>query len=262
MSVFAMSRKQRALTRCAPITEKPDTDRAMRVAVLRARRGKTAAAFAHQQAFDGAIAGLVRGIPVGPEIAEWFANEALIPTGKRLWRRIALNPAILSIVLALAVIAGVFGYRVREHMHDFRGATTARKMLGIATSTRSLLLDPLQTDAGALPDLFYMKYRLEHYDVPPEFADFRTLGCRVFDDDEGHRVAQIWLVEKRIQLFLFPGEKDPKDGSMPDFSDWRVVEQEGWTGAVRQKNGICFMAAIRGKEKDLTPYLAPPKPKP
>ena len=96
--------------------------------------------------------------------------------------------------------------------------------------------------------------RLQH-DIPAEFADFRTLGSRVFDDDEVHGVAQIWVVEKRMQFFLFPAEKNPKDGSVTDFSDWRFVELEGWTGAVQQRNGVCFMAALRGREKDLAPYL-------
>ena len=61
--------------------------------------------------------------------------------------------------------------------------------------------------------------------------------------------------EKRMQFFLFPAEKDPKDGSVTDFSDWRFVTLEGWTGAVQQRNGVCFMAALRGREKDLAPYL-------
>ena len=89
------------------------------------------------------------------------------------------------------------------------------------------MLDPVKTEAGALGDLFYMKHRLNHYDVPPEFADFKTLGCRVFDDEEGHRVAQIWVVEKRMQFFLFPAERDPKSGTVRGFSGWRYVEQEG-----------------------------------
>jgi hypothetical protein len=95
--------------------------------------------------------------------------------------------------------------------------------------------------------------------VPPEFADYKTIGCRVFDDDEGHRVAQIWLVEKKIQLFLFPAERDPKTGAVRGFSGWRNIELEGWGGVVRESNGICFMAALRGNPRDLAPYLAKPK---
>ena len=255
MSIFQIRPNYSALARCAPITEKPGTDRAMRVAIQRARRGKKAAPFAQQQAFDGALANLVRAIPVDAQVAEWFANESLIPLVKQRWKKILLNPVVVAIALAIAVIGGIFAYRVHEHMRDFPGADNARRLLAVAASTRSVLLDPLKTDAGALSDLFFMKHRLEHYDVPPEFADFKTLGSRVFDDDEVHHVAQIWAVEKRMQFFLFPAEKDPKDGSVKDFSDWRFVEWEGWTGAVQQRNGVCFMVVIRGQEKDLVPYL-------
>ncbi|MFL6527153.1 MAG: hypothetical protein ACJ8IQ_03560 [Chthoniobacterales bacterium] len=255
-----MRRREATLADAAPITEKPGTDRATRISVTKSRKGKDADRFAARHAFDRSLAALVQTIPVTPDIAEWFANENLVPGGKRRWRKILFNPAVLSIALAAAVIAGVFAYRVHERLHDFPGAENARKLLTIAASTRSVLLDPVKVDAGALSDLFFMKYRLENFDVPREFADFKTLGCRVFDDDEAHRVAQIYLVEKHMQLFLFPAAKDEKGVTAPDFSDWRFVEQEGWTGAVRQKNGICFMAASRGTEKDLTPYLAAKSP--
>jgi hypothetical protein len=110
--------------------------------------------------------------------------------------------------------------------------------------------------AGALGDLFFMKYRLEHYDVPPEFAELQTVGYRVFDDDEGHRVAHISVPEKRMQFFLFPAEKNLKDATPLEFSGWKYVEQEGWTGAVQVRRGVCFMAALRGGEHDLAPYIA------
>ena len=259
MSIFRIRPDYGSLARCAPITEKPETDRAMRVAIQQARRGKKATLFAQQQEFDVAVAKLVRAIPVDA-VAEWFPKESLVPLVKRRWKKILLNPAVLAIALAVGVIGGVFAYRLLEHLHDFPGADRARRLLSVAASTRSVLLDPLQTDAGALSDLFFMKHRLEHYDIPDEFADFRTLGSRVFDDDEVRRVAQIWVVEKRMQFFLFPGEKDPKNGSISDFYNWRFVELEGWTGAIQQRNGICFMAAIRGREKDLKPYLEKRKP--
>jgi len=255
MSIFQIRPNYSSLARCAPITERPGTDRAMRVAIERARRGKKAAPFAQQQAFDAAIAKLVRAIPVDAQVAEWFANESLIPLVKRRWKKILLNPAVLAIALAFAVIGGVFAYRVHERWNDFPGADKARRLLSVASSTRSVMLDPLKTDAGALSDLFFMKHRLEHYDIPPEFAHLQTLGNRVFDEYGLHGVAQIWAVEKRMQFFLFPAEKNPKDGSVTDFSDWRFVELEGWTGAVQQRNGVCFMAALRGRQKDLAPYL-------
>src|SRR5437764_12270850 len=249
-----MPDKSELLLGCAPITEKHGLDRAMRVAIQRARHGKKAASFGQQQAFDAAIARLVRAIPVDAQIAEWFVNENLIPVVARGWKKIVRTPVVIAIAIALLVIGSVVAYRVYERLNDFPGADKARRLLTVGASNRSVLLDPLQTNAGALTDLFFLKYRLEHYDVPAEFAEFKTLGSRVFDDDEVRRVAQIWVKEKRMQFFLFPAEPD-KQGKVSDFSDWRFVELEGWTGAVPQRNGVCFMAALRGSEKDLRVYL-------
>lgn len=256
MSIFRMSRREKVLAGFAPITEKPGTERRMRIAVLRARRsGSTAKAFSHQQAFDKAMATLVQDTPVSAEIAEWFRNEKLIPQTKRTWKKVARNPAVLSVALALAVIVGVFVFIVMERMKDFPGSATARKMLTIASATRTAQLDPVEAEAGSLGDFFFMKYRLEHYDVAPEFAGLRASACRVFDDDEGHRVAQISVPEKRMQFFIFPAERS-KDAKPRGFPGWRYIEHEGWTGVVQAKAGVCFMAALRGEAKDLASYLA------
>jgi hypothetical protein len=255
MKIVRLSRKQRLLANCAPISEERLNDRSMRAAVFSARGSHE---FANQQSFDRAVATLVRNVPVPPEIEEWFSSENLVPRSKLKWK-MAKNPAVLAVAIALAVIAGVFVLQFLEHRHDFPGAEAARKLLIVAASTRSVLLDPVRTDAGALGDLFFMKHQLEHYDVPPEFADFRTLGCRVFDDEEGHRVAQIWVIEKGMQFFLFPAERNAKTGAALSFSGRRYVEQEGWTGVVQERNGVCFMAALHGREKDLVPYISKTK---
>src|SRR5215213_1141179 len=257
MSIFRSSRREKMLRRYAPITDKPGTDRRMRVAVLRAKRNsRTEKDFSRQQAFDKAIAALVQTTPVSAEVSEWFRNEKLIPQSKRTWRKTARNPAVLSAALALAVIAGIVVFIVLERMNEFPGAGAARKMLTIASSTQRDQFDPVEAEAGSLGDFFFMKYRLEHYDVAPEFAALRTSACRIFDDDEGHRVAQISVPEKRMQFFLFPAERNPKDARPREFAGWRFVEHEGWTAAVRVRDGVIFMAALRGEQKDLTPYLA------
>lgn len=226
-------------------------DRPMRAVMSRA--GKSSE-FVNQQNFDRAVAALVRAIPIPPETAEWFSTDLISPS-KWTWKKTVRNPAVLAIGLALIVIAGVLVFQFVARLNDFPGSATARKLLAIAGSTRSVLLDPVNADAGTLSDLFFMKHGLEHYDVPPEFADFRTIGCRVFDDDESRRIAQIWVAEKRMQFFLFPAERNAKTGAVLKFPGWRYVHQENWIGAVTQRNGVCFMAALRGREKDLTPYI-------
>ena len=256
MKPVELSRQQRVLVNCAPISEEPIKERSMRAAVFRARDTEE---FGNQQRFDRAMAALVQTIPIPGDVAEWFSSEDLVPSHKWSWKKTAKNPTVVAIAISLAVIAGVFVFNFIDHLHDFPGVGTAKKLLTVAGSTRSVMLDPVRADAGTLGDLFFMKHQLERYDVPPEFSDFRTIGCRVFDDEEGHRVAQIWVVEKKMQFFLFPAEKNPKTGATREFSGWRYVDQEGWVGVVRERSGVCFMAALRGQEKDLAPYLAKPK---
>jgi hypothetical protein len=226
-------------------------DRPMRAVMFRA--GKSSE-FVNQQNFDRALAALVGAIPIPPETAEWFSTDLISPS-KWTWKKTVRNPAVLAIGIALVVIAGVLVFQFVARLNDFPGSATARKLLAIAGSTRSVLLDPVNADAGTLSDLFFMKHGLEHYDVPPEFADFRTIGCRVFDDDESRRIAQIWVAERRMQFFLFPAERNAKTGAVLKFPGWRYVHQENWIGAVTQRNGVCFMAALRGREKDLAPYI-------
>src|SRR2546427_11052904 len=127
------------------------------------------------------------------------------------------NPAVLAISIAVVVIAGVFVLQLLGRLNDFPGSATARRLLAVAASTRPVMLDPVNTEAGTLSDLFFMKHGLEHYDVPVEFADFQTIGCRVFEDEESRRIAQIWLAEKRRQVFLFPAERDTKTGPVLHF---------------------------------------------
>lgn len=256
MRTFRLLRRRRALLNCAPISQNHLADRSMRAAVSRADSSDD---FVNQQNFDRAVAELVGQVPIPPESAEWFSEQNAIRPRKWTWRRIVLNPAVLAISIALLVIAGVFAFHLADRLNDFPGSATARKLLSVAGSTRSVMLDPVRAEAGTLSDLFFMKHGLEHYDVPDEFADFQTIGCRVFDDDESQRIAQIWVGEKHMQFFLFPAERDVKTGAVLAFPGWRYVRQEGWVGAVTEHNGVCFMAVLQGREKDLAPYLSGPK---
>jgi hypothetical protein len=252
MKTPRLSRGKRALLNCAPIGEERIRDRSMRSAVLRASDSN---GFANQQSFDRAVAALVRIIPIPPATAEWFSTKDLFSPSKWTWKKTVRNPAVLAVGIAFVAITGVLVFQFVARLNDFPGSATARKLLTIAGSTRSVLLDPVNADAGTLSDLFFMKHGLEHYDVPPEFAEFHTIGCRVFEDDQSQRVAQIWVAERRMQFFLFPAERDVKSGAVLRFPGWRYVHQEGWVGAVTEHNGVCFMAALRGREKDLAVYI-------
>src|SRR3989442_11091052 len=253
MRMLRSLRRQRALVKCAAVSQDRLAERSMRAAVSRADDSDE---FVNQPSFERAGAALVCLIPIPPETAEWFSEKALVVGSKWTWKKMARNPAVLAISIAVVVIAGVSVFQVLSRLNDFPGSATARKLLTVAASTRPVMLDPVSTEAGTLSDLFFMKHGLEHYDVPEEFADFRTIGCRVFEDEESLRIAQIWLAEKRMQLFLFPAERNVKTGAVLRFPGWRYISQEGGVGAVTERSGVCFMAALRGNEKDLAPYIS------
>jgi len=256
-----LSRRKRALIECAPISDAPPSDRAMRSALESARTiPEAAASLTAQQQFDQAVASLTQSIPIPQEAAEWFVNSTLIRGTKRNWKRTARHPAILATALAVLVLAGIAIFYFVEQLHEFPGSETAQRLLVYANTARRYQFDPLNTDAINLGDYFFMKSQLEHYDIPMRFADFRARGARVFDDEDGHRVAQVVLAEKGVQFFLYPAEKAAaRAASKRGRQAWRYVQGDGWAGAVLERDGVCFMIAMHGNEEELRSYLSDPK---
>jgi hypothetical protein len=253
-----LSRRKRDLIECAPISDVPPSDRAMRSALESARTiPEAAASLTAQQQFDQALAKLAGTIPIPKEAEEWFVNVALIKGAKRNWKKTARHPAILATALAMLVLAGIAIFFFVERLHEFPGSATAKKMLVAANSARRSQFDQLHTDAINLGDYFFMKFQLEHFDIPIQFADFRASGARVFEDEDGHRVAQVMLAESGVQFFLYSAEKtEARRSATTGRPIWRFVEGDGWAGAVEERDGVCFMIAMRGSEGELRSYLA------
>lgn len=252
-----LSRRKRDLIECAPISDAPTSDRAMRSALETARTiPEAAASLSAQHRFDVALARRVQQITIPKKAKEWFVNADLIKGPRRNWKRTARHPAILATVLAVLVLAGIAVFFFVERLHEFPGSETAEKLLVFAATSHRQQFDQLNTDAINLGDYFFMKSQLEHYDIPIQFADFRARAARVFEDEDGHRVAQVVLAEKGVQFFLYPAEKNPDPDATRNGRDvWRYVEGEGWAGAVQQRAGVCFMIAMQGSEEELRSYL-------
>ncbi len=253
-----LSRRKRDLLECAPISDAPPSDRAMRSALETARTiPEAAASLSAQHQFDVAVADLVRQIEIPKDAAEWFVNAALIKGTKRSWKKTARHPAILATALAVLVMAGIAIFLLVEHLQEFPGSATAKRMLVVASDARHLQFDQVNTDAINLGDYFFMKFQLEHFDIPIQFADLRAREARVFDDEDGERVAQVVLAESGMQFFIYQAEnEDPVGSPTPSGLTWRYVEAEGWAGAVTEREGVCFMIAMHGSERELRSYLA------
>src|SRR5437667_6079398 len=85
--------------------------------------------FVNQQSFDRAVAALVCLIPIPPETAEWFSEKDLVVGSKWTWKKMARNPAVLAISIAVVVIAGVSVFQVLSRLNDFPGLATALMLL-------------------------------------------------------------------------------------------------------------------------------------
>ena len=253
-----LTRRKRALLECAPIDDAPPSDRAMRSALETARTiPEAAAALNAQHHFDVALAKLVHKIAIPKEAEEWFVNAALIKGVKRSWMKTARHPAVLASALAVLVLAGTGVFFFLERLHEFPGSATAKRMLTAASTARSSEFERVNTDAINLGDYFFMKFQLEHFDVPIQFSDLRARGVRVFEDEDGVRVAQVLLAESGMQFFLYPAPgADPRKSVGSKRLKWRYLEGEGWAGAVATRGGVCFMIAIHGNKEELQAYLA------
>src|SRR5437868_12810709 len=98
MKAPRLNRRQRVLVQCAPFNDDRISDRAMRAAVFRVRKTP---GFAHQRAFDQAVAALVRAIPVPDPVTAWISKGTFVAPRRRTWRQILFNPVVLAIAIAV-----------------------------------------------------------------------------------------------------------------------------------------------------------------
>ena len=170
-----------------------------------------------------------------------------------------LNPAVLAISIALLVIAGVFAFHLLGQLNDFPGSATARKLLTVAGSTRSVMLDPVSAEAGTLSDLFFMKHGLEHYDVPDEFADFQTIGCRVLTTTSRSASPKSGWARSACSFFFSRQRETARPGPC-----WRFrvgVMSIRKAGSVQSRNTTVSALWLRSGavRKSLEPYLSGPQ---
>ncbi len=170
---------------------------------------------------------------------------------KRRLRRHIINPAVLTAILGLLLIAGVVGFLVKERMENFPGRERVEGLLGTAAKMTGAELEPVATTASQLGDWLYMR-GYEGYEIPPEVAALPVVGSRVFHYD-GRSVAQAAIEQHESLLYEFHasefGVQLPPDG------DWLVLTEDAWVGAIRQRGDHCFLLAFRGTKEEMRDFL-------
>src|SRR5205823_2263293 len=137
-------------------------------------------------------------------------------------------------------------------MQNFPGRDSAMRMVEITDEMSGMELEPKVAKAGDLEDWLFSK-GFDGYYVPPEFADLKTLGGRVFKQD-GFPVAQVAIEKNSMLFYVFRAENFGVKIDPPE--KWRIFEDEDWVAAVRAHDDTCFMLAFRGKRADMRNFLA------
>ena len=95
-------------------------------------------------------------------------------------------------------------FLISDRLNSFEGADRISELLDTANNLTGDEFEAVETKAGDLQDWFFLKHGLEHYAVPKQFANIKTVGCRVFKFN-GATVAQIMAVtDKEVLFYMFP----------------------------------------------------------
>jgi hypothetical protein len=144
-------------------------------------------------------------------------------------------------------------FLISDRMNSFDGADRISELLDSANNLTGDEFEAVETKAGDLQDWFFLKHGLEHYAVPKQFANIKTVGCRVFKFD-GATVAQVMAItDKEILLYMFPSREL---GVRTRKGKWEIVEDEKWVGGLTGVKDTCFLVAFKGSKDEMKEFLS------
>jgi hypothetical protein len=168
-------------------------------------------------------------------------------------RRARPRTILLAVGVGLIATVCMAIFLISDRLNTFDGADRISELLDAANSLTGDEFEAVETKAGDLQDWFFLKHGLEHYAVPKQFANMKTVGCRVFKFN-GATVAQIMAVaDKEVLFYMFPSDDlgiKVRDGK------WEIVEDDNWVGAVTGVKETCFLVAFKGNKNDMKAFLA------
>jgi hypothetical protein len=160
---------------------------------------------------------------------------------------------VLAVGVGLVATLCMVIFLISDRLNSFEGADRIGELLESANSLTGDEFETVETKAGDLEDWFFLKHGLEHYAVPKQFANIKTVGCRIFKFD-GATVAQIMAVtDKEMLLYIFPSRDL---GIKTRKGKWEIVEEEKWVGGATGNNDSCFLVAFKGNKDDMKGFLS------
>jgi ElaB/YqjD/DUF883 family membrane-anchored ribosome-binding protein len=160
---------------------------------------------------------------------------------------------LFAVAVGLVATVCMLIFLISDRLNSFEGADHVSELLDSANSLTGDEFEAVETKAGDLQDWFFLKHGLEHYAVPKQFANVKTVGCRVFKFD-GANVAQIMAVtDKELLLYMFQANDL---GIKIRKGKWEIVDADNWVGAVTGLNDMCFLVAFKGNRDEMKEFLS------
>jgi len=165
------------------------------------------------------------------------------------------RPRTILFAVGVGLVATVcmIIFLISDRLNSFEGADRISELLESANNLTGDEFEAVETKAGDLQDWFFLKHGLEHYAVPKQFANIKTVGCRVFTFD-GAAVGQVMAVtDKEILLYMFPSRDL---GIKIRKGKWEIVEDENWVGGATGIDDTCFLVAFKGNKDEMKDFLS------
>jgi hypothetical protein len=220
-------------------------------------------------AFESLLTRPNHGAKVGPSKADQTGREAsLSPSEAQAkeeeveqedeeepTRRARPRTILFAVGVGLIATVCMVIFLISDRLNSFEGADRISDLLESANNLTGDEFESVETNASNLQDWFFLKHGLEHYAVPKQFANIKTVGCRVFKFD-GATVAQIMAVtDKEVLLYMFPSRDL---GIKIRKGKWEIVEDEKWVGGVTGIDNTCFLVAFKGTKDEMKEFLSTP----
>jgi len=160
---------------------------------------------------------------------------------------------LFAVGVGLVATISMVIFLISDRLNSFEGADRLSELLESANTLTGDEFEAVETKAGDLQDWFFLKHGLEHYAVPKQFANIKTIGCRVFNFN-GIPVAQIMAVTNKEILFYMFQSNDL--GIKIGKGKWEIVEDEKWVGGATRISDTCFLVAFKGNKDEMKEFLS------
>jgi hypothetical protein len=208
-----------------------------------------------QISFDEQIIDAIHFIKPPDDLRKKLGELSVKPgDGKTGLRSQIINPAVMTAILGVILILGIVVFFVIDRTEKFSGRDEVENLLTGASKMNGSELEAVSGTAGQLGDWLYMR-GYDGFEAPVDLASLQVVASRVFRVD-GRTVAQFAVDDGgATRGLVFEFHASEFGVQLPSEADWKVLTQDEWVGAIRQRGDHCFLIAFKGTKPEMQAFL-------